>query len=82
MLNIYLFIELLGSADSSAALGRIKALQPPPCRVAHAVELNPEKLVAQVDCPSVDEANVVLRAVSGVEDVVQTNIIAVVKPRR
>ena len=50
MVNIYLFIELLGSADASATVDALKALSLDNCKFANVVMLSDEKLVAQLDC--------------------------------
>ncbi len=83
MLNVFLFIELLGSANADASLKALKALELAQCTISHAVKLNEEKLVAQIDCPDLESANAaLLQKIAGVDGVVQSNIIAVVKPRR
>lgn len=82
MLNVFLFIELLGSANADASLKSLKALELQQCSISHAVKLNEEKLVAQIDCPDIEAANAaLLQKITGVDGVVQANIIAVVKPR-
>jgi hypothetical protein len=81
MVNIYLFIELLGSANAMATLDTLKALELENCQFANVVRLSDEKLVAQLDCedaPDGDKA--ILNHIAGVEGVVQTNIVAVVRP--
>jgi hypothetical protein len=50
MVNIYLFIELLGSANAMATLDTLKALELENCQFANVVRLSDEKLVAQLDC--------------------------------
>ena len=83
MLNVYLFIELLGAANPTAIIADIKALDLPKCTVRNAVQLADDKLVAHVDCESGEDATrVVLENFTSIEGVVQTNIIAVVKPRK
>ena len=82
MVNVYLFIELLGSANAVATLDTLKALELESCQFANVVRLSDEKLVAQLDCedaPDGDKA--ILNNIAGVEGVVQTNIVAVVRPR-
>ena len=82
MVNIYLFIELLGSANANATLDAIKALQMENCKFANVVMLSDEKLVAQLDCAdSTDGDKAILNHIAKVDGVVQTNIIAVVRPR-
>lgn len=83
MLNLYLFIELLGAADPAAVMAEIKQLDVPKCTIRNAVQLADDKLVAHVDCESgADATRVVLENFTTVEGVVQTNIIAVVKPTK
>jgi hypothetical protein len=77
MVNIYLFIELLGSANAMATLDTLKALELENCQFANVVRLSDEKLVAQLDCedaPDGDKA--ILNHIAWVDGVVQTNIIA------
>jgi phosphopantothenoylcysteine synthetase/decarboxylase len=82
MLNVYLFIELLGAADPSAVIADVKKLEIPNCTVKNAVQLADDKLVAHVDCKSGDDATrAVLEKFTSVDGIVQTNIIAVVKPK-
>jgi hypothetical protein len=81
MVNIYLFIELLHAADAAATFDALKALQMDNCRFANVVALSDEKLVAQLDCEtSEDGTKVILNGISKVNGVLQTNIIAVVRP--
>lgn len=83
MVNIYLFIELLGSADAPATVDALKALALDNCKFANVVMLSDEKLVAQLDCKDpVDGDRAILTKIALVDGVVQTNIIAVVKPRK
>jgi hypothetical protein len=83
MVNIYLFIELLGSADAGAALSTLKALELDNCKFANVVMLSDEKLVAQLDCKdSTDGDKAILTKIAKVDGVVQTNIVAVVRPRK
>lgn len=82
MLNLYLFIELLGAADAAAVLTRLKGLDVRGCEIKNVVQLADEKLVAHVDCKSGEDASrVVLESFMSVDGVVQTNIIAVVRPK-
>jgi divalent metal cation (Fe/Co/Zn/Cd) transporter len=82
MLNVYLFIELLGAANAGTVLDSIKALEIANCSVRNAVQLADDKLVAHVDCKTGDDATrAVLQKVMSVDGVVQTNIIAVVRPK-
>ena len=83
MVNIYLFIELLGSADAPVAVDALKALSLDNCKFANVVMLSDEKLVAQLDCKdSTDGDKAILTKIAKVDGVVQTNIIAVVRPRK
>jgi hypothetical protein len=83
MVNIYLFIELLGSANAMATLDALKVLELDNCQFANVVMLSDEKLVAQLDCKnSTDGDRAILNHIAKVEGVVQTNIVAVVRPRK
>jgi hypothetical protein len=81
MVNIFLFIELLKMTDVSATVERLKALELSNCRFANVLELNKEKIVAQLDCANYSDATAaILQKISPVEGIVQTNIIAAVQP--
>jgi len=83
MVNIYLFIELLHSANAMATLDTLKALEMANCQFANVVKLSDEKLVAQLDCEdSTDGDKAILNKIAKVEGVVQTNIVAVVRPTK
>jgi hypothetical protein len=83
MVNIYLFIELLHTANAAATVDTLKALQMQNCEFANVVALSDEKLVAQLDCKdSPDGDKAILTNIAKVEGVVQTNIIAVVRPKK
>ena len=83
MVNIYLFIELLGSANAAQAVDALKTLQMKNCKFANVVMLSDEKLVAQLDCQdSSDGDEAILDKIAKVDGVVQTNIVAVVRPRK
>jgi hypothetical protein len=83
MVNIYLFIELLGSANAVATVDVLKALALDKCKFANVVALSDEKLVAQLDCnDSPDGDKAILHNIAKVEGVVQTNIVAVVRPKK
>jgi hypothetical protein len=83
MVNIYLFIELLGSADAAAPVDTLKTLSMDNCKFANVVMLSDEKLVAQLDCKdSTDGDKAILTKIAKVDGVVQTNIVAVVRPRK
>lgn len=82
MLNVYLFIELLRSANADTAIAEIKKLELANCKVANVVALSDQKLVAQIDCESDNDASkAVLEKIMKAEGIVQTNIIAVVRPK-
>jgi DNA-binding Lrp family transcriptional regulator len=81
MVNIYLFIELLHTADALATVDTLKALSLDNCKFANVVVLSDEKIVAQLDCKdSTDGDRAILNKIAKVDGVVQTNIIAVVHP--
>jgi hypothetical protein len=81
MINIYLFIELIRAASAPDVADHIKGLSLANCKFANVVVLSSEKLVAQLDCSTAEDGTkVVLEDLTKVEGVVQTNIIAVVKP--
>jgi hypothetical protein len=83
VVNIYLFLELLSSANAVATVDTLKALSLDNCKFANVVALSDEKLVAQLDCndaPDGDRA--ILHKIAKVEGVVQTNIVAVVRPKK
>jgi hypothetical protein len=81
MVNIYLFIELVRAATAADVADHIKSMSLANCKFANVVVLSSEKLVAQLDCSSPEEpTKVVLEELPKVEGVVQTNVIAVVKP--
>ncbi len=83
MVNIYLFIELLAAADGGATLDTIKQLSMENCKFANVVMLSDEKLVAQLDCKdSTDGDKAILNDIAKVDGVVQTNIVAVVRPKK
>ena len=82
MINLYLFIELLGAANPEAAASEIRKLRLEGCSVQNVVQLAKEKLVAHIDCNTGEGATrMVLEKLMSVEGVVQTNIIAVVRPK-
>lgn len=81
MVNIYLFIELLHTANAMATVDALKTLQMQNCKFANVVALSDEKIVAQLDCnDSRDGDKAILNNIAKVEGVVQTNIVAVVTP--
>jgi DNA-binding Lrp family transcriptional regulator len=81
MVNIYLFIELVHTAKAAATVDALKALAMDNCKFANVVVLSEEKIVAQLDCKdSTDGDRAILNKIAKVDGVVQTNIIAVVRP--
>ena len=81
MVNIFLFIELLKMTDASVTVDRLKALEFSNCKFANVVVLNQEKIVAQLDCADYADATAaILQKISPVDGIVQTNIIATVRP--
>jgi hypothetical protein len=83
MVNIYLFIELLHTASAPATVDTLKALSLDNCKFANVVVLSEEKIVAQLDCKdSTDGDKAILTKIAKVDGVVQTNIVAVVRPKK
>ena len=83
MVNIYLFIELLHTASAVTTVDTLKALRLDNCKFANVVVLSDEKLVAQLDCnDSTDGDKAILNKIAKVDGVVQTNIVAVVRPAK
>jgi hypothetical protein len=81
MVNIYLFIELIRAANAADTADHLKSLAMDNCKFANVVVLSDEKLVAQLDCNDAASGNkALLEKIASVEGVVQSNIIAVVKP--
>ena len=80
MVNIYPFIELIRAASAPDVAEHIKGLSLVNCKFANVV-LSYDKLVAQLDCSTPEDGTkVVLEELPKIEGVVQTNVIAVVKP--
>lgn len=83
MFNVYLFIELLGAANPDSAIADVRKLEFADCKLANIVALSGEKLVAQLDCKTAGDASrAVIEKIATVEGIVQTNIIAVVRPTK
>jgi hypothetical protein len=81
MVNIYLLIELLGSANTGDVVAALKKTELSNCKLVNVVELSKEKLVGQLDCDSyADASKAVLEGIAPVEGIVQTNIMAAVRP--
>jgi len=81
MVNVYLFIELLRAANAADTAAELKKLDLGDCKLANVVVLADDKLVAQLDCEDYAKANAtILEKIAPVEGVVQTNVIAAVRP--
>jgi hypothetical protein len=81
MINIYLLIELLRAANAADTAEHLNGLALANCKFANVVVLSAEKIVAQLDCNAPEDGTkVVLEQIPKVDGVVQTNVIAVVKP--
>ena len=81
MVNIYLFIELLHTANAITTVETLKAMQMQNTKFANGVVLSDEKLVAQLDCNnSTDSNKALLNQIAKVKGVVHTNMIAGVRP--
>ena len=81
MVNIFLFIELLKMTDATAMVDHLNALELANCKFVNVLQLNKEKIVVQLDCDSYDDASkAILERVGPMEGIVQTNIIAAVRP--
>jgi hypothetical protein len=81
MVNIYLLIELLGAANSANTLATLQDLQLANCKLNSVAALSDEKLVAQLDCNSYPDATkAILDNIAPIEGIVQTNVMAAVRP--
>lgn len=81
MVNVYLFIELLRAANAADTVTRLKQIDLDDCNFANVVVPAEDKLVAQLDCESYPQANTaILEKIGPVEGIVQTNVIAAVRP--
>jgi len=81
MVKSYLFIELRGSAKADDVIAGLNALDLNACAFANIVALADDKLVAQLDCEEAEDGTkAILEDISAVEGIVQTNVIAVVRP--
>jgi len=81
MVNIYLFIELLRAANPTEVVNTLKGVELVNCNFANVVMLSEQKIVAQLDCNSYDNASkAILERIAPVEGIVQTNIVAAVRP--
>jgi hypothetical protein len=81
VVNVYLLIELLRAANGGDTVDAIKKLEIANCKLVNVVELSDDKLVAQLDCDSyADASRAVLEKIAPVKGIVQTNIMAAVRP--
>lgn len=81
MVKIYLFVELRGSAAAENVIAALNALDLKACAFANVVALADDKLVAQLDCEEAEDGTrAILEDISAVDGIVQTNVIAVVRP--
>jgi len=81
VVNVYLLIELLRAANAGETADALKELEIANCKLANVVALSDDKLVAELDCASYADANTaILEKIAPVEGVVQTNIMAAVRP--
>jgi hypothetical protein len=71
----------LRAANASDVVGTLKKLEFANCEFANVVELSDDKLVGQLNCDSFSETNkAILEKIAPVEGIVQTNIVATVRP--
>jgi hypothetical protein len=81
VVNVYLLIELFRAANGGDTVDAIKKLEIANCKLVNVVELSDDKLVAQLDCDSyADASRAVLEKIAPVKGIVQTNIMAAVRP--
>jgi hypothetical protein len=81
VVNVYLLIELLRAANAGDTVDTLKKLEIANCKLASVVALSDDKVVAELDCTSYADANTaILEKIAPVEGVVQTNIMAAVRP--
>jgi hypothetical protein len=81
MVNVYLFIELLRAANPTTTMDLLKQLDISNCKLANVVSLSESKLVVQLDCQSFADADsALLNKIAPVEGIVQTSIVAAVRP--
>jgi hypothetical protein len=81
MVKVYLFIELLRAANAAATVDHLKALEIAGCKLANVLALSEDKLVGQLDCDTFAAADkAILEKIAPVEGIVQTNVIATVRP--
>ena len=81
MVNIYLFIELRRTASADDVIAGLNALALKGCAFANIVALSDDKIVAQLDCEAAEDGTkAILEDIPPVEGIVQTNVIAVVRP--
>jgi hypothetical protein len=83
MVKVYLFIELLRAANAADVVVKLNALELDACQFANVVVLADDKIVAQLDCETGAKANTaIIEKISAVGGVVQTNVVAAVRPVR
>jgi hypothetical protein len=81
VVNVYLLLELLRAANAGETVDALKELQIANCKLANVVSLSDDKLVAQLDCASYADANTaIVEKIAPVAGIVQTNIMAAVRP--
>jgi hypothetical protein len=81
MVKVYLFIELLRAANAPATVDHLKGLEIASCKLANVVALSGDKLVGQLDCDTFADADkAILEKIAPVEGIVQTSVIATVRP--
>ncbi len=81
MIKVYLFIELLRAASASDVTAKLREVEFDGCKFANIVVLADDKLVAQLDCEDGAKASAaVLKKITPVEGIVQTNVISAVTP--
>ena len=82
MVNIFLLIELLKMTDATATVDRLKVLELDNCKFANVLQLNKEKIIAQLDCDNYDDASkaILRRGLARWRGSCKRNIIAAVRP--
>jgi hypothetical protein len=81
MVNEFLLIELLRSADPNSTITTLKQLEIANCKLANVVVLADDKLAAKLDCDSyADATKAILDKIAPVEGIVQTNLVSAVRP--
>jgi hypothetical protein len=81
VVNIFLLIELLGAANPGATMEALKKLDIPNCTLASVAQLADDKLAAKLDCKTYKDASTaILESIAPIEGIVQTNVVAAVRP--